>query len=373
MIIAVNTVFFSGANSSKEKAWMVQYFSRLAALQPEHQFIFISNDKLATIPVTATNTSLIITGQSFKSIIGLNLWYHYRLPAVLKKIKADVLVHVGGIACLRTTIPQLLMLDDVHYLEPSKYLTKAGRYFKKKLPAFLKKSKNILLSTAYAKEMLARHFATTSDQLKILQPGISDIFKPIDWEEKENWKDQLTGGKEYFLFTGEANAATDLINLLKAFSLFKKRQKSNMQLLLLTDAGQDAAFMEAFKTYKYREEVLLLSDSGHATFQHIVASAYAIICPATGIGFNPLPLQAMRCGTPVIAFNNDALADLLGDAALFVNPADTQQTANALMLLFKDETERNNLISKGTALSASFSWDKSAAGLWQHILETANQ
>jgi glycosyltransferase involved in cell wall biosynthesis len=373
MIIAVNTVFFPGAHSSKEKEWIVPYFSRLAALQPEHQFIFISNDKLATIPVAAGNTSFIVTGQVFKSVIGLNLWYNYRLPGVLKKIKADVLVNVAGIACLRTTIPQLLMLDDTQYLEPSKRLNRAGRYFKKKLPVFLKKAQTILLSTAYAKEMLGSNFPTASDQLKVLQPGIDENFQPIDWEEKEKWKDRLTGGKEYFLFTGAVHGSADLINLLKAFSLFKKRQKSNMQLLMLTDAGENAAFMEAFKTYKYREEVLLMSDTGNATFQHMIAAAYAIVCPANGNGFDPLPLQAMRCETPVIAFNNDALADLVQDAALFVNPADPQQTANTLMLLFKDETERNRLIGKGTALSATFSWDKSAAALWQHILETANQ
>jgi len=372
MIIAVNTVFFPGANSAKEQSWTIQYFSRLAAWQPEHQFIFISNDKLATIPAEAKNTSLVVTGQPFKSVIGLNLWYHYRLPAVLKKIKADVLVNIGGMACFRTTTPQLLMLDDTSYLEPSRRLTKAGRYFKKKLPAFLKKSKTILLSTAYAKERVARSFPA-ADQLKVLQPGIDDDFKPIGWEEKEKWKDQLTGGKEYFLVTGTVNGSADLINLLKAFSLFKKRQKSNMQLLLLTDATQDKAFMEAFKTYKYREEVLLMADNAHATIPYIIASAYALVCPAGGKGFEPLSLQAMRCKTPVIAFNNEALAGLAEDAILFINPADPQQTANALMLLFKDETERNRLIGRGTALSGTFSWDKSAAALWQHILESTNQ
>jgi len=373
MIIAVNTVFFPGANSSKENEWTVQYFSRLALQQPDHHFIFISNDKLSRIPAEPVNTSLVITGRPFKSVLGLNFWYNYRLPALLKKIKACVLVNAGGMACTRTEVPQLLMLDNISYLEqPSNRLTKAGRYFKKKLPVFLNRSKTILLSSAYAKAIVARNFPQANDQLKILAPGIGEDFQPIDWEEKESWKEQLAGGKEYFLFAGEVNAA-DLINLLKAFSLFKKRQKSNMQLLLLTSAGQHAAFREAFKTYKYREEVLLMSGTGNATFQHLVASAYAIVCPANGAGFDPLPLQAMRCATPVIAFNNDALTDLLGDAALFVNPADTQQTANALMLLFKDETERNSLISKGTTLAGTFSWDKSAAGLWQHILGTANQ
>ena len=68
-------------------------------------------------------------------------------------------------------------------------------------------------------------------KLHVINPGIDEIFKPLDWEEKEIIREKYAEGKAYFLFSGDINRRSNLINLLKAFSFFKKRQKSNMMLL----------------------------------------------------------------------------------------------------------------------------------------------
>ena len=57
-------------------------------------------------------------------------------------------------------------------------------------------------------------------------------FRPFTWTEKESWKDSFTEGREYFLYVGSVHPRKNLINLLKAFSGFKKRQKTNMQLVI---------------------------------------------------------------------------------------------------------------------------------------------
>ena len=67
----------------------------------------------------------------------------------------------------------------------------------------------------------------------------------MDWEEKELIKEKYADGKAYFLFSGDINQRSNLINLLKAFSFFKKRQKSNMLLLIAGNA--DEAFKKELK------------------------------------------------------------------------------------------------------------------------------
>ena len=75
-------------------------------------------------------------------------------------------------------------------------------------------------------------------------------------------------------------------------------------------------------------------------------------------------LEAMACGVPVLASNRSAVPEVCGDAALLVNPDSTDEMAEALVRLMRDENLRKTLILRGQARSEEFTWERAAVRTW---------
>ncbi|MFM8759164.1 MAG: glycosyltransferase, partial [Methylophilaceae bacterium] len=112
------------------------------------------------------------------------------------------------------------------------------------------------------------------------------FFQPLDYEAKAAVKAEYANDCEYFLFTGGIHPRKNLLNLLKAFSVFKKWQRSNMKLLVVgRKAWQYEDVLEKLNTYKFREDVVLLDYLDDEELAKITASAYAAVYPSFWEGF----------------------------------------------------------------------------------------
>ena len=129
--------------------------------------------------------------------------------------------------------------------------------------------------------------------------------------------------------------------------------------------------IEKLKTYKYRDEVVLLDYMPEADLAKVTAAAYALIYPSLFEGFGVPIIEAMQCGVPVACSNTSSMPEVAGDAALFFNPNDANDIALQMMVLYKDEKLRSQLIQKGYVQANKFSWNDSAQKLWQIIEQTA--
>jgi len=160
--------------------------------------------------------------------------------------------------------------------------------------------------------------------------------------------------------------------LLKAFSFFKKRQKSNLQLLIATNSSAHfGPFAENLKTYKYRNDVKLFKDLTQEELQEITRCAYAFLYPVLFENSGIKILQAMKWNTPLILSDLEIFHEICTDATLYVDPNNFENIADKMMLLFKDEKKRAELIEKGIQQSQQFNIQKSLEQLWQSILKTA--
>jgi glycosyltransferase involved in cell wall biosynthesis len=81
-------------------------------------------------------------------------------------------------------------------------------------------------------------------------------------------------------------------------------------------------------------------------------------------------MEAMQCGVPVVASNIDSIIEIAGDAVLYADPKSFEDIADKMMLLFKDENQRNELIIKGNRQALHYSIKKTADLLWQSIVKT---
>lgn len=242
------------------------------------------------------------------------------------------------------------------------------------MPAFLRKARCIATVSAYSKKDIILQYKTPAAKIDIVYNGVKEIFQPLEEEVKVATKNKYTEGKEYFVYAGSIHPRKNLIKLLKAFSGFKKRQQTNMKLVL---AGRLAwkyeSFKENLKSYKYRNDVIMTGYAEQKELVNIIGSAYGMVYPSLFEGFGVPVLEAMQCNVPVITSVDSAMQEIVKDAALFADPENSADIAEKMMLLYKDEKLRRELIEKGRKVVSKYDWDKTAALLWQTILKTADK
>lgn len=375
MRIAVNAIFLQKAKLEGYGWFVKEVFSRLAHKYPEHEFIFVFDRPYDPEFIFEKNVIPVVVGPAARQVFAFKYWYDIKAPLALKKYQPDVWVQPYGFCSMTSSIPQLLMVHDLAFVHFPQFISWHQRlYYKWFTPGFLKKAGNLLTVSEFSKNDLLAHYPVKASKVSVVYGAARSGFHPLDWEAREAVKAGYANGREYFLFVGGIHPRKNLLNLLKAFSLFKKWQKSNMQLLVVGRlAWQYEALIEKLKTYKYREDVVMLDYITDDQLTKITASAYALVYPSYFEGFGLPILEAMQSGVPVIASDTSSMPEVAGTAALFAGPGDPDAIAKQMLHLYKDEAARNKLIEAGKQRAAAFSWDKTAEQVWEAILKTAKK
>ncbi|HEY6063233.1 MAG TPA: glycosyltransferase family 1 protein [Chitinophagaceae bacterium] len=371
MRIAVNTRFLLNNYLEGYGYFIYETFSRITANHPEHEFIFIFDRPFDKRFVFGKNVKAVVTGPPARHPLLWKLWYDFRVTSLLKKYKADVFVSCDGFCSLTTKVPQCLVLHDLAFWHHPSFIKKSHlSFYKKYTPKFLEKAKIVATVSEFSKKDILAHYKTEPGKIDVVFSAAKEIFHPASEEEKAATKNKYTDGKEYFVYAGAIHPRKNLINLLKAFSVFKKRQQTNMKLVLTGRlAWKYESFTESLKTYKYRSDVVMTGYVPEEELVKIIGAACGLVYPSLLEGFGVPVLEAMQCDVPVITSVHSSMQEIAKDAALYAEASSYNDLADKMMQLYKDENLRKQLIEKGRHISGHYSWDKTADLLWKSIVK----
>ena len=367
MTIAINA---NQHPHSVSNGFYLQFLIDGAAAHPEHQFILIGSNSIAELENIPSNILSVISAPLVNNSWMWKHWLNYTLPGIIKINNASILIHTDVACSKRTSIPQWVFVNDLSFLHfPLHFPRRQRNFFINQLSNFLKIADGIVTSSDFIAKEIKQQYSIKDDKIKLFSITPAAVYQPIYWGEKETAKNTYTDGKEYFLFSGEINPRYDLVNLLKAYSFFKTRQQSNMQLVITANSlSSNNPFNKLFNTYKYRRDVQLLIGLPEIELAKITAAAYAFIYPAHSAGSALFPLQAMQCDVPIITSQLGALKEKLGDAVLYADPSNFEDIAEKMMLLFKEETKRSELIESGKLLINKTKDAKLNTKWWKSVL-----
>lgn len=357
MVIAIHTI--SLFELEPDHNFFYEIFSRIISTHPTAQFIFIANNTFRT-HFQDKNISFIDPGVIPKNKLYAPIWHRNKLKTILKKTKPDLLIHTH-LFTLKADIPQLIFQPDVRFLYQHEAFKDNPHFSNKKVEIFLNKAQNIIVRNEKEKTILAQKFPSTENKIQVILPGTNNNKLIFSFEEREVLKERIAEGNEYFIYSGIISPQKNLVNLLKAFSAFKKRQRSGMQLIITGIPGKDfTSFSDSLKTYKYKEQIKILPDLNREEKEEIFAAAYSLIIPS---GFDTSYeniLFAMQNSIPVLAAENSMANEICGEAGIYFNSTDIKDIAEKMMFIFKDEDKRKELIESGKNRIPFFDWNKSA-------------
>lgn len=168
--------------------------------------------------------------------------------------------------------------------------------------------------------------------------------------------------RRYVLFMGTIEPRKNVSGIVRAFSLVKGQiGMGDMNLVLAGSRGWlDDAVVEEIKRSPHHNDIHMIGPVSDEDRPLLYAGAVIFIYPSFFEGFGFPPLEAMSCGTPVITSNNSSLPEVVGDAAVMVDPYSISDMARALSVLTTDKRLRTRMIERGLLRSAQSTWQKCA-------------
>ncbi len=265
----------------------------------------------------------------------LNWFYRVKLPSILNKIKADVVIDLNGIASPKIKIPQFIAVGQSFFNKNVKQLKKIEKFA---LEHFESSQKSATKTLIYSEQKEANEKIIAKEKLQPIPYTPPATFKTFEWHEKIMVKAQHADNKEYFIAVIEDEAVNDFVLLLQGFSKFKKWQQSSMQLLILPKyEGFSGDITAKHQTYKYRDDVQLLDGIEEKEIASVVASASALVHITSTYPQLFVLSVAMQCSLPVISFEDEDVKEYTGDAALFCVERSAGALGDVLIQFYKDE------------------------------------
>ena len=359
MRIFVNTGVLLHDGSEDYHYFLKQVLKIVIDRNREHEFIILSHDADAR-SFSADN----VTHVKMRNILGhwlaVKVWYDLKLPAILKKHKADLFISFEGFCSLTTAIPQFILFNPALSDSPAPGGLRS-LFYKRFMRKALNKAKTVICFCDFRKKDVMLRYFISDSKLAVVYPSVKETFRPVDEDVKEEVRVKFCDGKNYFAYAGTMQKREELFNILKAFSAFKKRQKSDWKLLLMGSVHQyDRKFMDSLATYKYRSDVVVAKNDDEDERVNLIGSAYAVICAVHSESTVFPLLQSMKCGVPVITADTAAGKEVSGGDALYFDPEDSENIAQLMMTIYKDESFRSTLIEKGKLTAMKYTFDKSA-------------
>lgn len=367
MNIAVNCRLLQKGKLEGIGWFMFENLKRLTQLHPEHDFYFIFDRSFDPDFVFGKNVHPLVVGPATRHPILWYFWLEWRLPRTLKRIQADLFFSPDGYLSLRTKIPQIPVIHDINFAHRPEDLPFWTRhYYNYFFPRFARKATKIITVSSFSKGDIEKTYGIPASKIEVVHNGANEAYEPLSEQEKSTGRDRFAQGFEYFLFIGSIHPRKNLENLIRAYELFKKRTGSAVKLVIVgTKMWKGTGLNDIQSTISnLQSEILFLGRLEAEELKEVLGSALALTFIPWFEGFGIPVLEAMYAGVPVVTSTETSLPEVGGEAVLYAHPADVEQIAQQMEQIYKDNDLRKALISKGLVQKNQYSWDQTAAKVW---------
>lgn len=233
---------------------------------------------------------------------------------------------------------------EAHPLRSRLYLDLTTRYS-------AARARVVLADSQATADDLTRFYNTAASKIHVVHPGVQ---APAIVDEAVRPKYGLP--ERYFLFIGTLQPRKNIARIVQAYAKYREGEQNPAGLVLVGKKGWlfDEQWINGV------EGVILPGYVDEADKGKLFAEAVALVFPTLYEGFGFPVVEAMHCGTPVIASNTSSLPELVGEAGVLVDPSDVDAIAEAMQRLDSDSDYRAGLIQAGTAQAQQFTWDRAA-------------
>jgi len=294
-----------------------------------------------------------------------NVWLQQRAPRLLKQERAVLFHGTNFLAPLLSPCPTVLTVHDLSsFLFPQLH-TRRNNFIQRLLPACIRRAAAVIAISENTRRDLIEHLRVPAEKIRLIHNAPMPYFS-----EESSAAPDVELPPEYFLFVGTLEPRKNLARLLAALA----RAKTQTPLLIVgADGWGSDEVRREYQRLGLGERVRFLGYLAHHRLPAVMRRAQALLMPNRFEGFGLPVLEAMTCGTPVLAAANSSLAEVTGDAALLVDHRDVAGMAGLLDKLASDDTLRSHYSRLGKARAEFFSLEKMARATYEVYREVVEK
>jgi glycosyltransferase involved in cell wall biosynthesis len=305
------------------------------------------------------------------------LWLQSTLPQRISRWGADVLVSALTIGPARGETP---FLSTVHDLTP---LTHPEWHAARTLIGFVplwertveRAARFLCVSQTTARDLVAR-YPETASRVRVTLNGVdADFFSPAgDPAAVRRTRQRYSAGQPFILYLGTLEPRKNVEALVVACERLWGRRRSRPDLVLAGGAGwKTASLHRRIARSPFRDKIHVAGYAARDAARELYRAAEVFAYPSLAEGFGLPVLEAMACGTPVVASTAEALLEVGGGAALYAAPRDVEALSLQIERALEDANLRATLAAEGPRRAAQFRWDAAADATAAALAEVAGE
>ncbi len=301
------------------------------------------------------------------------IWEQILLPLQAKRDNLDILHCLGNTAPIKIShrIKLVSSIMDVMYMknyselpQSSSIYQKLGRIYRKIIvPKTAGSLSKAITISCFSKTDIMHHLKSLRDEdIAVTYLSANEWFKPCKNEVIfEILKNKYKIHNDFIFTLGATDPRKNTERIIRTFLELKSKYSISEQLVIseLPNWG-DTLFCRMLQDSKYKNDVVFLDFVTEDELVCLYNYAKVFLYPSFYEGFGLPPLEAMSCGVPVITSNVTSIPEIVGDAAMLVNPYDDEELKDALLVMLHDEKVRSDYIERGFKQVKKFSWRKMA-------------
>jgi glycosyltransferase involved in cell wall biosynthesis len=287
----------------------------------------------------------------------------FNLRPGVRRLHIDLLHSTDFIPPLRLrSFKSVITVHDLAFLRWPHFLTEDSARYYGQVDAAVARADHIIAVSESTKNDLVKLLGAPRDKITVVYEAADPIYRPMPRAEAlASMRSKYPLPDEFILFVSTIEPRKNISTLLQAYRRLLDSYKVNAGLVLAGATGWLAEqVFDTVEQLDLQRHVTFLGRVQNGDLVYLYNLARCLAHPAYYEGFGLTPLEAMACGTPVVASNVSSLPEVVGDAALLIDPNNEEELAVALHRLLSDDALHAALRDKGLARARTFTWERAA-------------
>jgi glycosyltransferase involved in cell wall biosynthesis len=306
-------------------------------------------------------------GENFRTVPDWSRNYSVReqftVPLDLRRERIDLFHAPHYVLPPLTPCKSVVTIHDCIHLRFPQYLPNrlAYVYARSSLWMATHRAARVLTVSETSKRDILRYFNVPEKKIDVIYNAIDErLGEAPTAAEVDQVRERYQLNDPFILYAGNIKPHKNLERLIEAFHRMRRGPLEHIKLLIIGDEiSKYATLRRTVHRLKLHKHVRFFGFVPDKTLASLYRLASVFVFPSLYEGFGLPPLEAMAAGTPVITSNVSSLPEVVGEAAILIDPYDLDAIADAMRRVLTDEALRLDLRTRGLARVKEFSWDRS--------------
>ena len=300
---------------------------------------------------------------------------HLSIPFALRTARADVFHSPHYVVSPLTACPYVVTIHDCIHLRFPQYLPNrlAPFYARTMMRTAARRARRVLTVSKASKDDILHYLKIPPDKVEVVYNALdSRLATPPTQADISRVRERFLLTSPFILYAGNIKPHKNVDRLIEAYALLRKRGIVGVKLLIIGDAISKYPQMRRLvHRFQLHQHVRFLGFVPDATLAALYRLASVFVFPSLYEGFGLPPLEAMAAGAPVVTSNVSSLPEVVGDAALLIDPTSAEAIAHAMARVLGEPGLRSELVRRGHERVKAFSWERSVARVREIYAEVA--